>query len=335
MAPILSVAGADFVFHMLVAGNYGYFRDELYYIVSGQHLQLGYVDFPGMIAYLAALMNVLAGDGLVAIHVIPALAGAALVFVSGMMARELGGKRWAQVLAAVATLVTAQLALASIFSMDILDALWWSVGSYILIRLTKREEPRLWVLFGLVTGLGLMTKLTIVFFLLALIVALVLTDARRNIRSRWFWTGAAVAFLFLLPYVAWNVMNGWPTVDFYIHHGGLNGSGPADFVVSQVVIANPAGLPLVIAGLYFLLRSPSGAPFRFLGVALVLLFSSSCSQMGSLTSTRPRTRCSSRRVHLQSNGRPGTEAGFGWACSRAWSSSVRSLLHSRCQCFLL
>src|SRR4029077_4722411 len=100
-ALVLVVAALDFVVHMISAANYGYFRDELYYIVSGQHLQLGYVDFPGMIAYLAALMGVVAGDDLVAIHVIPSLAGAAVVFVAGMMARELGGRRKAQILAAL------------------------------------------------------------------------------------------------------------------------------------------------------------------------------------------------------------------------------------------
>ena len=122
-AILLYIAAVNFIAHLLAAGNYGYFRDELYYVVSGQHLQLGYVDFPPMIAYIAAVLNALAGDALVAIHVVPALAGAALVFVAGMIARELGGNRWAQGLSAVAALVTAQLAFSSIFSMDILDAL--------------------------------------------------------------------------------------------------------------------------------------------------------------------------------------------------------------------
>jgi 4-amino-4-deoxy-L-arabinose transferase-like glycosyltransferase len=262
----------DFALHMSMAGNYGYFRDELYYIVSGQHLQAGYVDFPPMIAYIAALLNALAGDSLVAIHVVPALAGAALVVVAGFVARELGGNKWAQVLAAVAALVTAQLAFASIFSMDILDALWWSLCAYIFIRLLGRNEPRLWLAFGLVAGLGLFTKLTIAFFLLSLLVGILVTPARRYLYSRWFVLGAAVAIAFLVPYVLWNAANGWATVDFYIHHGGLNGTGPVDFIALQILIANPVNIPIVIAGLYFLLRSSSGGSYRAIGVALVFLF---------------------------------------------------------------
>lgn len=269
---VLYVALTNFIIHMLVAGNYGYFRDELYYIVSGQHLQLGYVDFPPMIAYIAAVLNALAGDSLVAIHIVPALAGAALVFVAGMIARELGGNRWAQVLAAASTLVTAQLAFSSIFSMDILDALWWSLGAYLLVRIARRDRPRLWLLFGVVAGLGLFTKLTIAFFLFSLLIAIAATPARKHLRSKWFWMGSGIAVAFLFPYIIWNASNGWPTVDFYIHHGGLNGGGPADFILLQILIANPVNIPVVLAGLYFYLRSPSGSSYRFLGVALALLF---------------------------------------------------------------
>src|SRR5271169_4021874 len=81
---LLALAGVTFVAHMLVSGNYGYFRDELYYIVDGRHLQAGYVDQPALLGWLAALLRVTVGNGLVAIHVMPALAGAAIVVVAGL-----------------------------------------------------------------------------------------------------------------------------------------------------------------------------------------------------------------------------------------------------------
>jgi 4-amino-4-deoxy-L-arabinose transferase-like glycosyltransferase len=122
---LAALALIDFVGHLLVAGNYGYFRDELYYIAGGRRLAFGYVDFPPMIAVLAALMRALIADNLIAIHVVSAFAGSCLVLVTGLMARELGGSRFAQALAALAALVTLVfMATASIFSMDILDALW-------------------------------------------------------------------------------------------------------------------------------------------------------------------------------------------------------------------
>src|SRR5437870_5086083 len=146
---LVALAGASFVAHMLVAANYGYFRDELYYIADGQHLQAGYVDQPLLMGWLAALLRVIAGDSLVAIHVIPALACALIVVVTGLMARELGGGRVAQLVAGVAAMFTlAFLATGSLFSMDVLDQLWWSVGSLTLIRLLRRDSPRLWLLFG-------------------------------------------------------------------------------------------------------------------------------------------------------------------------------------------
>src|SRR4029077_19495562 len=104
-ALVLVVAALDFVVHMISAANYGYFRDELYYIVSGQHLQLGYVDFPPLIAYLAALIGIVGDDSLFAIHAVPAVVDGILVFVAGMIARELGGGRKAQAIAASATLL--------------------------------------------------------------------------------------------------------------------------------------------------------------------------------------------------------------------------------------
>src|SRR5439155_9634868 len=118
-----------------------YFRDELYYIVSGQHLQLGYVDFPPLIAYLAGLIGIAGGDSLFAIHAVPAVVDGILVFVAGMITRELGGGRTAQVIAASATLLSGALVLGSIFSMDILDAVWWSLCALIYIRLTRRSQP--------------------------------------------------------------------------------------------------------------------------------------------------------------------------------------------------
>jgi len=105
IALLLGLALADFVAHMLVSTNYGYFRDELYYIEAGRHLSFGYVDFPPLIALVAKFLDVIAGDALWAIHVVPAFATALIVFVTGLMARELGGGRFAQVLAAIASFV--------------------------------------------------------------------------------------------------------------------------------------------------------------------------------------------------------------------------------------
>ncbi|HEV2461554.1 MAG TPA: glycosyltransferase family 39 protein, partial [Ktedonobacterales bacterium] len=266
------LALVSLVAHLLVAGNYGYFRDELYYMADGRHLAVGYVDQPALIGWLAALVHVTLGDSLVAIHIIPAVAGACLVFVTGLIARELGGGRVAQPLAALGTLTTIVfMATASIFSMDILDALWWALGAYVVVRLIQRDQPRLWLIFGLIAGVGLLTKLTMLFFGFGLVVALLITR-RSEFRSRWIWLGGAIAFAFLLPYLIWNAANGFPTVDFWRHYGGLSGGGPIGFLGNQFLAMNPLTLPLSLGGLYFYFRTPAGKPYRVLGLTYVVLY---------------------------------------------------------------
>lgn len=265
----------DFIVHMIFAANYGYFRDELYYIISGtQHLSLGYVDFPPFIAYVAAFLSPISKDSLISIHVVPALNEAFLVFVAGMMARELGGGRRAQLLAAVSTLVTfAFLAFGSLFTPDSFDALWWSLLAYLLIRIVRRRELRLWAGAGLVIGIGLLTKLTILFFVAALVLSfLAVPSARQYLRSKWIMLGGLLSVAFVLPMVYWNSVNGWPMLHFYEEFSGdFSGGGPVSFLYTQLALITFLTLPIVIIGLYFYLRSPEGGQLRALGLSYILL----------------------------------------------------------------
>ena len=179
---LLYIALASFIAHMLVAGNYGYFRDELYYIDAGRHFQTGYVDFPPFIAWLAGILRIV-GDNLVVLHFFSALANAALIVVTGLMARELGGGRLAQITAALASAAALVfIGTGSLYTMDVFDELWWALAAYVFIRLVRREEPRLWLLFGLIAGIGLFTKLSMLFFGFALVVGLLLTPQRAMFR---------------------------------------------------------------------------------------------------------------------------------------------------------
>src|SRR5215204_5067878 len=269
-ALLLGLALADFAAHMLVSDNYGYFRDELYYIEAGRHLSFGYVDFPPLIAWLARFLDLLAGDALWAIHVVLALATALIVLLTGLMARELGGGSFAQVLAAFGSLVVVTfLATGSIFSMDALDELWWALAAYVVILILKRDGGRLWLQFGLIAGLGLTTKVSMLFFGLALVVGLLLTPARRHFRAKWIWLGGAIAFAFLVPYVLWNAGNGWPTLEFFANYEGSD--GPLEFLIGQILGMNPLTLPLSLAGIWFYLGTQDGRPYRALGWAFVVL----------------------------------------------------------------
>jgi len=260
--------------HLLTAENYGYFRDELYYIAASEHLSLGYVDFPPFVALVTAIVRATLGDSLLALRLLPALAGAAVVVLAGLMARELGGGRFAQGLAALAVLIAPNFIVFGTFiSMDAFDQLFQVSAAYVLLLILKRDRPRLWLLFGLLAGLGLLTKLTMLHFGLAVFVALLLTHARRHLLTPWPWAGGAVASLFLLPYLFWEVSHGWPTLEFWSNYGAkVDAASPLEFLLEQIVTMQPPTLPLWVAGLLYYMFSRVGRPYCTLGWICVILF---------------------------------------------------------------
>lgn len=274
-ALLIYLAFIKFLVQLVVSGNYGFFRDELYYIDAGKHLAFGYVEFPPFIALLAASIHTVNGSSLVIYHLFPASAGAVLVLLTGLIARELGGGRFAQCLAALASLAALTfLAIDSIFSMDSFDELWWVLMAYILIRLIQREQPRLWLLFGLVAGIGLTTKVTMLMFGFAIVVGLLLTPQRKYLFNKWAWIGGAIAFAFLLPYILWNAANDWPTLEFWSTYtsGHTNPASALGFLYQQVLTMNPLTLPLWLAGVYYYFFNQAGKPYRVFGWAFVILY---------------------------------------------------------------
>ncbi len=268
---LLALGGVTFVAHLLVAGSYGYFRDELYYLADGRHLQAGYVDQPLLMGWLAAFLRVTIGNGLVAIHLVPALACALIVVVTGRLARELGGGWVAQAVAGVAALFCADyLGTGSLFSMDGLDQLWWALLGLLVAGLLRGAARRQWLLVGLVGALALLTKLTVLFFGVALVLALLVTPERRLLRSRWPWLAAGLAFLGLLPLLVWNAANGWPTWEFYRTYRGV-GVSPQAFFIGQLDQLSLILAPLAAVGLVFYFRK-DGAPFRVLGWTFVFAY---------------------------------------------------------------
>ncbi len=280
---LLLLALVTLVGHLAIAGRYGWMRDELYYIDAGKRLASDYVDFPLMVALLSAFQRAAFGPSLAALHVLPAVAGAVLVVATGLMARELGGGRLAQGIAALAALVApAFVGADALFTMDAFDELWWTLAALVLLRLLAARDPhradraalgartgRLWLLFGLVAGVGLLTKLTMLAFGLAVMVGLLATPARAALRTRWPYLAAALALAFLLPDVAWQTGHDWATIAFWrnYHHG----QDSATFLIQVVLLMQPLALPLWGAGLWYLLRDPDGAPYRAFGWAFLVL----------------------------------------------------------------
>ncbi|HET9227426.1 MAG TPA: glycosyltransferase family 39 protein, partial [Thermoanaerobaculia bacterium] len=200
--------------HLFTITSYGWFRDELYYIACGEHLAFGYVDHPPLVALIARLTQLLGGS-LIVTRLPSLLACMAVVWLCGRIARELGGGAWAQGMAALCALVApVYLFIFHIFSMNPFDVLFWTLGAWIVVKIVKGGDPRLWLLFGLICGLGLQNKHSLLFFGFGVFVGLLLTPERRHFRERWIWLGGAIAVLLFLPHVIWQVMHGWPTAEF-------------------------------------------------------------------------------------------------------------------------
>jgi len=248
--------------------GYGYFRDELYYWVCAMRLDWGYVDHPPLAPFLLRLTSLTLGDSMFAWRFWPALAGGTLVLLTGLMARELGGGRWAQAIAALSVVVSPlQLIIASFFSTNIFEVLLWAMSAYTLVRLLKFNRPRDWLWVGLWIGLGLQTKHTTVFWIVGLAVGVLLTDVRRHVLTPWPWLGGGLALLIFAPNLLWQMSHEWASVEFYRSASLLKNipTSAIDIVLNQILLNNPLAWPLWLAGLYFYLFSVEGKPYRLLG----------------------------------------------------------------------
>jgi hypothetical protein len=261
--------------HFLTNGRYGYFRDELYYLACAEHLDWGYVDQAPLIAVVAWAQRAVLGDSLFAVRFLPAVAGAAMVLLTGLIARELGGARFSVALSCLALIVApSYLAGNNILTMNAFEPLFWVACAYLFVRVVKTGDESLWLRFGVVAGLGLMNKHSTLAFGFAFVAGLLLTPARCYFLSRRLWLGGAVALLNFLPNVLWQIAHGWPTVEV-LRNADKNQNvafSLAEFVKGQVLFMHPLTLPVWAAGLYFYLASKAGRPFRALGWAYVALF---------------------------------------------------------------
>ena len=274
-AIVLYLAGAKLLFHLLTANRYGIFRDELYYLACGEHLDWGYVDHPPLVALVAWIERHLFGDLLVGVRFFPALAGAATVWLTGKVARELGGGAFAQVLAALAVIaVPIYLIMHHWLTVNAFEPLLWMACVWCIIRAINTNDPRFWIWFGIFAGLAMETKYTIAFFGFALVIALALTRERRFLAAKEFWLGAAIAVLIFLPNLIWLARHDWPFLELMhnVRHSHRDVvRGPIAFVVDQAEIMNPILLPLWLGGLIWLFFGRDGARFRVLGILYVVL----------------------------------------------------------------
>lgn len=259
----------------VLAGGFGYFRDEFYYIACSDHLAWGYVDHPPLSIFLLRLIRMIFGDSLVALRILPVLAVAVLAWLSARLTKEMGGSPFAQFLAALAAgIAPVYLAVGSFYSMNVFEPLFWIGCAWLLLRMINTGHRELWVPFGILAGLGLLNKHSMLFFGAALLAGLLLTRQRRLLAGKWLWIGGGIALLLLLPNLVWLVRHDWATLEFMRNAQQWKNlpMSPGQFLSTQVFLQHPLTLPLWLAGLFAFLFHPFLKKYRCFGLAFIALF---------------------------------------------------------------
>ncbi len=274
---VYAVAALMLALHLVtnLVTPYGIQRDEFLYFAMGRHLRLWRMDFPPFIAIASEIQRFIFGDSLVGLRIVPAVASTLLVVLAGQLARELGGGRFAQAFAAVAVLGSVFFQRAgNLFQPVVLDALWWTLGCYVLARLCRAPETerRWWIRLGVVGGIGLLTKFSILFFGFGVLIGLLATPWRRALLTRWPWITLAIALALGSPSIGGQIALDWPLVGqmqdlkmYQLEHVSIAG-----FFLTQVLFG-PAML-VGAWGVVALLATRALRPFRLVAWTCVAIW---------------------------------------------------------------
>ncbi|MFZ0662818.1 MAG: glycosyltransferase family 39 protein [Acidobacteriaceae bacterium] len=270
---IAVLCAAKLLLHIFTSvQHYGYFRDELYYLDLGRHLAFGYVDCAPLVA-LYARIALLLGGSLAALRILPALAGTALVALSIFIARELGGRRYAQWLTGIAVLLCPGfLVIDSLLSMNAFEPLFWMGGAWVVARFLRTGNSRLWLWFGVLIGLGLENKHSAAFFAVSVVIALLLTRHRREFLKPWIWIGIAAALALFAPNLIWQIRHHFPTLEDLENVRRTHKNiilGPGAFIARQILDLHPILFPVWFTGILWTLWSRR---WRVLGLTFVVFF---------------------------------------------------------------
>ena len=273
-APVLLATGAMLSLLLAFAGQYGYHRDELYFLSCARRMAWGFVDQPPVTPAIAWLSERIAPNSLAALRIWPALFSAASIVLAALCARELGANRLGQAATAIALAAAPGLLLAGhLLSTATLDITLWVTATLLVLRLLRTEEERLWIPIGLVIGIGLLNKWTIGFLVVGLLVGILAGSERRLLATPWFAAGVGLALALWAPNLWWQTHHGWAQLQML---GVIQGrsSGVVEtlaWIPQQFGITGYLAVPLWVAGLWRVLTSADARPFRALGIAYVVL----------------------------------------------------------------
>ena len=270
------VAGIYFLALMFTSTQYGYFRDALYYLACSEHLAWGYVDQPPLIVFICWISRHTLGTSLPALMLWPALAGAGRIVLTGAFARELGGRKFGVGFAAVlAAMPGVWYAIDHQFAMNALEPLFWTGCAFAILRMIRTDNPKWWLAFGAISGLGLENKYSVAVFAFALLLGLLLTPQRKLLFTPWLFAGGGVALLIFLPNLIWNIQHSWPFLELMrnIRASGRDVAlSPGQFVWQQILLMNPASAAFWVRGVLFYFFARTAKAYRVFGWAFLITF---------------------------------------------------------------
>ncbi|MBI5953113.1 MAG: glycosyltransferase family 39 protein [Chloroflexi bacterium] len=273
---LLLLGLALFLLHMFTNHQYGFHQDEMVVVDNAYNLDWGYVEYPPITPFLTRITLSIFGLSLVSARTFAALAHSIILVLAGLMARELGGKRTAQVIAALAAAIApTAMAWGALIQYVTFDLFWSVLLAYLVIRLLRSEDPRWWLGIGAVIGLGMMTKYTMAMFTAGIVGGVLLTNARRYLKSLWLWGGVVLSLLIFLPNLIWQIQHNFISLDFLssIHERDVEIGRAAGYLIDQFIsCANPFFIPMWISGLIYYLFKEDGRRFRAVGWMYVIPF---------------------------------------------------------------
>jgi 4-amino-4-deoxy-L-arabinose transferase-like glycosyltransferase len=254
---------------------YGLFRDELYYLACANRLQLGYVDHPPLSIYILAVWKSLFGDAMFVIRIVPAIISSATIFIIGLFTMRLGGAKTAIIISAIAYMLTPIfLGMNTFYSMNSFDFFFWITSAYFFLRIIDEGNPKHWIVLGVVLGLGLLNKTSVLWLGAGIFAGTIFTPLRKDLKTKYPYIAATIALLIFSPFIIWNLTHDLAHLEFMKNAASRKYSGltPISFILDQILILNPLAILIWLPGIIFFFFKKDFKQYRAIGFIWLTTF---------------------------------------------------------------
>jgi hypothetical protein len=253
--------------------QYGIFRDVFLFLSMSDRLGWGYLEVPPLPPLILALVRFLAGTTFFSLHIIQAVLGSVSIVIAVLMTKQMGGNKFAVILTLICMTFAAQyIGFNSHFDYNTFNTLFWTLCLYFILLLLKTGDKKYWIYFGIAAGLGLLSKITMLYLGFGLLLAFLLFRERRYLLEANFFLSGLIALLLFLPFIIWQFFNGFPILEYLVNYQTkLYNGGALSFLLAQIILTNPVAVLIWVPGLYYFLFDGNGKKYRVLGAAFLII----------------------------------------------------------------